>query len=186
MRELAQLGVVLAVGLVLPGCDDPTEPPLQPDSESVDGYSNYKQPPQVVVGGALDPGTGFVDWADEGVGLPTPATIISGPQGGQHIWVSVRTKGLWPSKARIGVEFVDPETGAIAKPGRVEVIGTLKTDPTAPQWLLYEGLPAFIKEPCLIRERPLRAVLKVVDLYGRSVQDTALLKPVWTGWCPSP
>lgn len=188
MRCVPPFCVKLAVALVLSAaaCGDPTEPSGGPDALTVDGYSNYKQPPQAVVGGSFDHGAGFVDWTEQGADLPTPATIISGPQGGQHIWVSVRTKGLWPTKARMGVQFVDPQTGAIAKPGVVEVIATLKTDPTAPDWLLYEALPAFIKEPCGVRDKPMRAELKVVDLYGRTVQDTAVIVPTWTGWCPGP
>lgn len=197
--------------------DDP--PATKPDAGTdPDGYSNYLQPRTVWVGGSLDNGTGFVDWSlPSGVDLPKSATIISGPQGGQHIWVTVRTKGLAPKKAKVKVEIVQAgaceefelecqrcETSAnknnadcqacakdtfkcaVAKPGYVEIIGSLKVDPAAPEWLYYQGIAAFIKEPCKIMKIPHRVQVQIVDLYGDKAAAEARIVPTWDGWCLTP
>jgi hypothetical protein len=166
--------------------DDP--PASKPDAGTdPDGYSNYLQPRTVWVGGSLDNGTGFVDWSlAPGVDLPKSATIISGPQGGQHIWVTVRTKGLWSNKARIRVEIVHAQDGTVAKPGYVEIIGSLKVDPAAPEWLYYQGIAAFIKEPCKIMKIPHRVQIQIVDLYGDKAAGEARIVPTWDGWCLTP
>ena len=179
-------GLLLCLWMFACCSDDP--PASKPDAGTdPDGYSNYHQPRTVWVGGSLDNGTGFVDWSPApGVDLPKSATIISGPQGGQHIWVTVRTKGLWSNKARIRVEIVHAQDGTVAKPGYVEVIGSLKVDPAAPEWLYYQGIAAFIKEPCKIMKIPHRVQVKVTDLYGDQAAGEARIVPTWDGWCLTP
>ncbi len=136
------------------------------------------QKPLVRVGGADPEGKGWLDWSG---GKHTPE-MLKGPQGGQHIWVSARTAGLHPKKARITVTmYVETPTGdQLVKPGTVEMTGTLKWEN---DWLVYAGLPAFVKEPCVIRDQKVRVELAVDDLYGVHADDKAWITPVWKGYC---
>lgn len=133
---------------------------------------------KVTVGGSDKDGATFVDWSS---GTVTPL-IISGPQGGQHIWVSVRAHDVSPSKLRMAVQMFDAETNAVVAPGRVEITHTMnvKADGT----LEYTGIPAFVKFPCSIRGRKVHVHLEINDLYGVSAQDDATITPYWDGWCP--
>ncbi len=134
--------------------------------------------PLTKVGGANPEGKGWLDWSS---GTDKPE-ILKGPQGGQHIWVSARTANLHPKKARIIVTmYLETPTGdQIVKPGTVEMTGTLKWEN---DWLVYAGLPAFVKEPCVIRNMKVRVELAVDDLYGVHAEDKAWITPVWKGYC---
>jgi hypothetical protein len=137
--------------------------------------------PLAQVGGANELGEGFVDWS---AGAPA-AAILRGPQGGQHIWVSALTRNLWYKKARVAVTLYVEATGAadeMVKPGRVEVTGTLKSADQA-GWLIYAGLPAFVKEPCKIMNKRVRVELEVSDLYAVKATDKAWITPTWDGYC---
>jgi hypothetical protein len=131
----------------------------------------------VWVGGSQDDGNGFVDW-ENGNSKPK---IIRGPQGGQHIWVSARAKGMHPKKIRLGVEMFDAETGDPMKPGRVEVTVSLKPEDWG--WELYAGIPAFVKEPCKVMNRKLKVKFDASDLYGVGATDEAFIWPTWDGAC---
>ncbi len=136
--------------------------------------------PKAWIGGANDDGTGFVDWRS---GAVTP-TIIMGPQGGQHVYVSVRAANLWPKKIRMGVEMRDALTDEVVKPGRIEITSSLKADC---EWMTYTGMTAFVKEPCKISDRKLKVHLDVSDLYGVKATDDAVITPHWEGYCaPNP
>jgi len=132
--------------------------------------------PTAWVGGANDDGSGFVDWRS-GTARPT---IIMGPQGGQHVYVSVRVAALWPKKIRMGVEMRDAQTGEVVKPGRIEITSSLKADEA---WMAYAGMTAFVKEPCKISDRKMKVHLDVSDLYGVKATDDAVITPHWAGYC---
>jgi len=155
--------------------DAPAADPGSPDASTS---------PWASVGGANEMGEGFVVWTD-GKGQPE---ILKGPQGGQHIWVSARTRNLHPKKARVAVTMhvEGPAGDEMVKPGRVEIIGTLKSEPDF-DGLLYAGLPAFVKEPCKIMNKKVRVELEVDDLYGVHAAAKAWISPVWKGYCdPTP
>ncbi|MBM4342741.1 MAG: hypothetical protein FJ100_05135 [Deltaproteobacteria bacterium] len=162
------------------GIDAGPDPPADSQTAGPDGQPgdipNTK--PTTRVGGADPEGKGWLDWS---TGKDTPE-ILKGPQGGQHIWVSARTANLHPKKARITVTmFLETPTGdQVVKPGTVEMTGTLKWEEG---WLVYAGLPAFVKEPCVIRDKKVRVELAVDDLYGVHAADTAWITPVWKGYC---
>ena len=133
--------------------------------------------PVVLLGGTDDGGDGFADWqaAD---GRPT---IITGPQSAQHIWIAARMKNLWPKQVHMAIELFDDETGQLIKPGKVEVTISFAQDG---DWMSYSGLPAFVKEPCNIRDRKLRAHLTLTDLYGATTTADAFITPKWDRQCP--
>ncbi len=139
--------------------------------------------PRVLVGGADDGGNGFIDWASG----TYPATVIHGPQGGQHIWVSAKTRNLFPNKARISVTMYLETPGAaeeVVKPGTTTVTGTLKAFPAPPElpseWLIYAGLPAFVSQPCKLAQQKVRVQVEVSDLYGVLASNKAWIRPKWT------
>ncbi|MSP92483.1 MAG: hypothetical protein EXR79_11900 [Myxococcales bacterium] len=176
----AALGSALVLGVCVASCEvaapDAVADCPSPDSADPDAATA----PVAWGGGSLGDGSGFVEWDD---GKATPV-IIRGPQGGQHIWVSVRCKGFHPKKIRLGVEMFDAETGDAMKPGRVEVTISLKPDVEA--WSLHAGIPAFVKEPCKVKNRKLRVKFDVMDLYGVHGQDEAFITPTWDGLCGVP
>lgn len=159
------------------------------DTTSADSSSDTgPSAPTSRVGGANKLGDGWLDWSDA---KQTPE-ILKGPQGGQHIWVSARTWHLHPKKARVAVTmYLESPTGDVmVKPGRVEVTGTLKlpgevtgTSRGEGSYLLYSGLPSFVKEPCKIKDKRVRVELEVSDLHGVQATDKAWIYPVWTGYC---
>lgn len=158
------------------GPDDP--PPSSGDAGSTDADA-YSGPTILEVGGADLKGSTFVDLSS-GV---TTASIIRGPQGGQHIWVMVRYKGdgLWPKKMKVLVTMRIRETGAIVKPGTVPVTQTMVA---RDGWMqLATAVPAFVKCPCQVFGRVLDVTVEVTDLYGREMQATAPLKGTWDGSC---
>ncbi|MBI5608291.1 MAG: hypothetical protein HY902_05370 [Deltaproteobacteria bacterium] len=138
--------------------------------------------PRVQVGGADDGGNGFVDWSSGSY----PATLIHGPQGGQHIWVSAKTKNLFPNKARVSVTmYLESASGdELVKPGTTTVTGTLKPFPAPPElpgeWLIYAGLPAFVSQPCKLAQQKVRVQVEVSDLYGVVASNKAWIRPKWT------
>jgi hypothetical protein len=158
------------------------------DTVSSDGCGEWKvkntrhlnlAKPSVWLGGSDKDGATFVDWSD---GTVKPL-IISGPQGGQHIWVSVRARNVYPSKLRMAVQMFDAETCEVIKPGRVEITHTMNVKPDGT--MEYTGIPAFVKFPCSIRGRRIHVHLDISDLYGVTAEDDAEITPYWDGWCPT-
>lgn len=179
--------ILLGCLAVLVGCASSTG--SASDSDASDGKSAdlpadvTDTTPRVQVGGADDGGNGFIDWSSGSY----PATVIHGPQGGQHIWVSAKTKNLFPNKARVSVTMFLESPGAadeVVKPGTTTVTGTLKPFPAPPElpgeWLIYAGLPAFVSQPCKIAQQKLRVQIEVSDLYGVLASNKAWIRPKWT------
>ncbi len=132
--------------------------------------------PSVEIGGANLDGIGFALWH----GTDPHPNIISGPQGGQHIWVSAHTRNLWYNKLSLTVEMRDDATGDIIAPGEVTRMVTLSRDVTFDR---YEGLTAFLSSPCAVADHKIRIKLTAADLYGVATSDTAVVTPVWSQPC---
>ncbi len=131
----------------------------------------------VRIGGANEDGTGFVDWHSATVS----PTIVMGPQGGQHVWVSLRTdRDFYASKMRITIAMTDLDTGEVVKPGEIPFTRTLVDDG---QELQVSGITAYIKEPCKIKGHHVRVHADVEDLVGLTGSDEAVITPTWSGYC---
>jgi len=156
-------------------CGVASDPADVPDALADVGDTALEKP-TALIGGACDNGAGFVDWHS----AEAKPAILRGIQGGQHIWVSARAKGVWPKKMRLAVTAYDAETGDLMKPGKVELTNSMKNDGP---WLLYSGIPAFVKEPCKIKDRKLRIELVLSDLYGVQAKDEVFIRPTWDGFC---
>ena len=167
---------MFAVMAATTGCDGACE------ADCIDGEDVGNVKPWAQVGGASDTGKGFVDWTD---GEATPP-MIRGPQGGQHVWVTVRMRGLSPKKLRMTVEMSRKDNGKIVKPGAVPVMSTVKTSPEFPSGFQSNYITAFVRCPCQVANKPLRVHLAVADLYGRTFETDATITPTWDGDCSLP
>jgi hypothetical protein len=135
----------------------------------------------VVVGGGSDTtGKGFIDWSD---GVAT-APMIRGGQGGQHVWVTVRTHGLWPTKTRLNVTMTLIDTGIAVKPGTVPLMPTLHEIDA--NWHEVESITAYVKCPCQVAGRRIRVDVEAIDLYGLTGNGSATITPTWDGDCSQP
>ncbi|MBI5608290.1 MAG: hypothetical protein HY902_05365 [Deltaproteobacteria bacterium] len=139
-----------------------------------------EDPLQVEVGGADSGGYGFVDWSKPGV----DATIITGPQGGQHIWVSARAKLAGPTALDVAVTMYREATAgqaeALVKPGTVEI---LRKSESQGAWQVLAGVPAFVKEPCKIRNHRVRVEAVVRTNDGKQAAAKAWITPHYDGYC---
>ncbi len=133
-------------------------------------------PPSLEIGGADDSGLGFVSWRD-GTAKPT---IIRGPQGGQHVWVSAHAHGLWKQKILLTVNMHDEQTGVLVEPGEVSRI--LNLTPYG-DFDAYEGFTAYVSAPCAIANRLIRVEMLASDLYGVATSDSAVVTPQWSYPC---
>lgn len=168
---MAHLLPLLGLSL-LAGCGTPVTPPAADAVGPADVYGK----PTLTIGGANDDGFGFVQWHE----APAHPKIVSGLQGGQHIWVSMRSQNLWPEHMAIAVVMHDAATGALVEPG--EVNRMLKLLPR-PGYDTYEGFVAYVSKPCAIAGKKVRVEMTVRDLYGVTAQDSAEITPVWGGLC---
>lgn len=167
--------VVLTALIGLAGCDG--------GGDAADDKKDTSEAPiWAAVGGAQDDGTGFVDWSD---GTVKPR-MIRGPQGGQHIWVTVRMTGLSPKQLKMTVEMRRQDNGKIVKPGAVPIIASLAKSKTKPDVYEFGRLTAFVKCPCQIAGAPVRVNLKLDDIYGRTFSTSAHIRPQWSEDCSEP
>lgn len=134
----------------------------------------------IVVGGSDDEGKTWVPWPEQGASAP----MIRGPQGGQHVWVSVRTQGLWPKKMRLDVTMTLVDTGNVVKPGTVPLLLSLdELASTSPPQHQVIGVTAYVKCPCQVKGRKLRVEVDAVDLYGLVGHGEGTVTPTWDGDC---
>ncbi len=165
--ELSVRTVIPAVGLLLAACASASSMPAAVGDTTV------------LIGGANDDGTGFVDWHGQ---TATP-NLIMGPQGGQHVWVMLRTGHAFNAeKMRILMDMTDLDTGLVVKPGQMPFTRTL-TD--AGDALVTDGnaITAYVKEPCVIKGHHIQVHVGVTDLVGLTGADQAVIIPSWSGFC---
>ncbi len=171
-----RFAIGLALLPALTGC--PSETTTSNDAGTVDGGADgTDETIAVVVGGSDEPGQVFVDWPETGASAP----MIRGPQGGQHVWVSVRTRGLWPKKMRLDVQMTAIDTEVVVKPGKVPLLLSLSPGPDGYDEVI--GVTAYVKCPCQVKDRKLRVDVDVVDLYGLVGHGTGYVTPTWDGDC---
>ncbi len=152
-------------GLIIAGC---SSEPLAVD------------PLVVEVGGANFVGDGFVSWATPG----SDAAVITGFQGGQHIWVSVRSKlsnaEIFDTSVAMYREATGSDAEAYVKPGPIEI---MRKTQLVDGWQVVAGIPAFVKEPCKVRAHRLRVEAVVRSGDGRIATGKAWIVPHYDGYC---
>jgi hypothetical protein len=126
-------------------------------------------------GGAPEVQVGTGEFQFQPLAQDARVDVVCGPQGGQHIWVSVRARGL--------------DTSRVAIRASIRLAGTsqsfcslnLQDVPLARigEWWEFAGMACFVHDPDLVRDQA--AVLEggVEDRGGR--QGTAQVRIVPTG-----
>ncbi|HAN07013.1 MAG TPA: hypothetical protein DCP89_00805 [Acidimicrobiaceae bacterium] len=135
--------------------------------------------PLAVIGGANDDGKDWVDWS-AGDGTPP---MLRGPQGGQHVWVSIRMQGLNPVKLKMTVEMRLKGTAKIVQPGAVPVMRSIPPAKDEPNTYQFSGITAFVKCPCQVADKSIEISLKLDDIYGRTASTSAVIRPTWAENC---
>jgi hypothetical protein len=169
---------ILSFAFAFAGCATSTTPSAADAGIDLGSASDTTDnTPQVLVGGANSDGSGFVDWQS---GIARPA-IITGIQGGQHVFVSVRTRGLFPQQAKITATVATPVDCTPYDPGPSQWKVSLKSDSG---WYGYQGITAFVGKPCAIKDKVVRVKIEVEDQNGVTASSYADIEPTWNGACP--
>jgi hypothetical protein len=77
--------------------------------------------------------------------------VVCGPQGGQHVWTSIRTRGLRADGVDVVLSMTDEATGELVC--RVELRDLLLTDDEG--WDAFTGVTCFVSEPEKVAGRTL-------------------------------
>jgi len=173
-RQTRLVAAIAMASLLCAAACSPADGPDDKPDATADGGTD--EAPAVEIGGCDDDGKGFVDWSQSKSKPP----MLRGIQGGQHIWFSVKARNVSKKKLRMAVTLIVEETTRTVIPGRVEYTSTL---PEVDGWYFYEGARAYVKCPCQVVGKQLRAELEVIDLYGRTASDQVWITPTWDGSC---
>ena len=131
---------------------------------------------QVELGGADNSGKIWLS-LDE---LDHRPPIIFGPQGGYHIWFSLRAHDLDPVALQVAVDMTVVGSGRRVKPGRAARAVQLRQEG---QWLVFSGLYGYVSCPCQIRDQEVRVTLAATDRRGRQASASATITPRWSNPC---
>ena len=132
--------------------------------------------PVLELGGADNSGKHWRSLAE----LEYQPPIIFGPQGGYHIWLSLRAQGLDPVGVAVSVDMTLVGSGRRVKPGRtLRAVGLRQQGP----WLEFSGLFGYVSCPCQVRDRAVRVKLSATDRRGRQASAEATLTPRWSNPC---
>jgi len=115
-------------------------------------------------GAIVEIGTGqftFEHPADGGV------EIVCGPQGGQHVWVSIRAKNLDPRSTNL-IIAMRPAAGGTAICGLNIREADLFPPEIANGWVEYAGIRCTVQEPALVAGQQMRLEGSVTD---RALRD---------------
>lgn len=172
---------LLALLVVLAGCPDD-----DPDPDST-------VPPPPVEGGTAEIvlGTGFVDpdtlegWVDLTDGFD--AELVRGPQGGQHVWLNIRQRGLVPMRMTIhmrlfvlddamGMDLPEPVEG-----GRADLRLSFQPQRGGTGYYEVANLTLFVPEPDDVVGHRCRIEVQLVDTAGAmAIEDV----DVNVDWAP--
>lgn len=93
--DMRSLAVVLLTLAVLPGCpgdDDDSSGPC-PEDDDADCRGSHDVPFEIEIGTGDPTGPDFTPLPDDGA-----ASLYPGPQGGYHVYLQVRAKGMCPNR----------------------------------------------------------------------------------------
>lgn len=130
-----------------------------------DPCASITEAAQIEVGGADAAGATFEPFSDG-----SERSLIAGPQGGYHVWLHARVRGICPASARIERRVIDEATGDLllfssSGAGLVETAteGEHELDGAVPMQLC----PPVIVPPV---GRALRFYARITDGSGRSAE----------------
>lgn len=112
------------------------------------------------VGTVLEVGSGEYEFA------PFPAgggpELVCGPQGGQHMFLSVRARGLGPQRVSVAVSVSEVETGRPVCAQRIDDTNLFVAD----DWAEYTGIICFVPDPERVSGRSVRVTGSITDRAG--------------------
>lgn len=108
-------------------------------------------------------GTGQFEFVPVAAGAPIE--IVCGPQGGQHIWVSVRARNLSPDPVSIRVSIRLADSGQLVCGQQIDDTSLFAA---AGGWGEFTGIACFVPEPALVSGRPVLLQGRVADAAGRA------------------
>lgn len=103
--------------------------------------------------------------------------VVCGPQGGQHIWTSVRVMNVGPENVDIVLSITDAETGE--QVCRSELKGLLLSPED--DWFSFTGVACFVTDPAKIEGRTMRLEGTAADANGRGGASTHTFVPTGPG-----
>ncbi len=159
---------LLALGLTLVSlaCGDPTE--LPPDSSTVVCPTHDRAQFELGTGE-----TSFVRITDEG-----PLAITSGPQGGCHFFVAVRTDGFAERRLRVEYEVFYADGGESTGSASVFTL-RLEGAPDHPGQCQALGITAFLIQPWKFENQRVRLAVTVTDDEGRTATEMKTVIAEW-------
>ena len=112
---------------------------------------------------------GFEPLADE-----QPVPLVAGPQGGHHVWLSLRAEGLASERALMVIDAI-PLVDGEPPPARAPV--RIFMEPMPDGRMEYIGWPAQLDAPaCLVGQR-LSVRVTLTDSEGRRGSDERIVVP---------
>lgn len=128
----------------------------------------------------VEVGTGTARFEPLEDGQSTP--LIAGAQGGFHLWVAVRARGLDPSGVRVEVVTYPLE----AERPKQTTYHTLALE-MREGWLERVGLVQVLSTPECFQDREVVVAIDATDAAGRTAHDERVVIPRWEipiGACP--
>ncbi len=138
-------------------------PDAAPDADAGPAYppAGFGGEFLVDLGGSTDDGVAVVPWSAPG----QQVSLIFGPQGGYHIWVSVCGPAALGSKAGLKIEATLPG-GAQVEPGVTELTSKMAVVAGKNGQVCRVAAPAFVTCACELSGVPVRIRVEVTDLSG--------------------
>jgi hypothetical protein len=116
-------------------------------------------------------GTGASSW--EPLAAEQPVDVVAGPQGGFHLWTSVRVQEPAPDHARIDLDARFVDDGSFA--GNPSSVATALVADGA--WRSRVGMTNFVTDPASVRGRRILLSVRVFGPDGRSGSDARVVVP---------
>jgi hypothetical protein len=153
--SLGALTMVMALVLALGACGEP---------------STTEQPTEPVT--AIELGTG--EWMFEPLVADQRLQLAAGTQGGHHIWLSLRARGLVGERLRMKLELLSTAAVPMASS---ELDLRFEPSEAIDGSLEYVGWPAQLLVPWCAVEHPLSVRVSLTDPAGRSASATIDVVP---------
>ena len=143
------------------GPDGGDSPPVEPDPDA-----------EIVLG------TGEWQWED--VGSLQELTLSRGVQGGYHVWLSVRARGVDPERIRMVLTLLPSVDDSLRVRSDIRIDLDPPADPVVGEdgWFEYIGFPAQLSRPWCVVDAPLTATVMLEDQNGITISDQVEIIPI--------
>jgi hypothetical protein len=141
------------------------------------GTGNPENGSTLLPGSKFDVEVGTGNMSFQPIGEDSTVMIVCGPQGGQHIWTSIRAAGIDPSHAQISLSI-----GYLTAPadgGSAVICGQSLNDVTlsaADGWQEFAGIICFIPHPAEVDGQTVVLTGTLTDSTGVTATATVRFK----------